>query len=591
MRSVIRKSILCVLVALFSLPVLAVTDFDWEHVKHFKLFRQLYDEGPDSAFYQAAAEYEQFLKNAGKQVEYFKIKCNEGFYDVDRHHIIRAMKTAETLDKEIHEVGMGEELGYLPLGLLGDINRSSHNMKRAKEYYEKALEFVGTKDMKFSIEKYINLAELVYLHSPEEALQYADKAVALADEINEIEYKAKALALKGYVFFLSGNSEEFYHVYNGFEALRSMDHPRFSHRYDNMMLAARLAFDHKFTEAEQIAINRELNMDRSLMLLKIYSMEGNVQKGFATMTNRIEELDSIVGSIQELNLGDMEAEMEMNKLKTEADNNKRLASRITAALIVIILIFIFIYVMGRRRLMLKIWARNKELEVARDRAQEADRIKTAFIRNMSHEIRTPLNAINGFSQVLCSPAYELDSEERMKMQKRITENVDKITEIVKELLDLSKGESDAMKTDVQPVKMCQKVVRDAKLKNVKGLTIRFRSPLPELFTFQCDVENLEQILSKLLDNAMKFTERGSITLECHQQGALLQFSVTDTGIGVKEEDRERIFEDFVKLDEYKGGVGLGLSICRRLAHLMGGDVNLDVQYKEGARFILSLPLS
>ena len=71
---------------------------------------------------------------------------------------------------------------------------------------------------------------------------------------------------------------------------------------------------------------------------------------------------------------------------------------------------------------------------------------------------------------------------------------------------------------------------------------------------------------------------------------MLLFSVTDTGVGVKEEDRERIFENFVKLDEYKGGVGLGLSICRRLARLMNGDVNLDVQYTEGARFILSLPL-
>ena len=590
MKTAIRKQIILVLVALLSLPVLAVTDFDLEHVKHFKLFRQLYDEGPDSAFYQAAADYEMFLKNAGKQVEYFKIKCNEGFYDVDRHHIIRAMKTAEALDKEIHEVGLDHQLGYLPLGLMGDISRASHNMKRAKEYYEKAIEFAGTNDKKFSIEKYINLAELVYLRSPEQALEYADKAAALAEGIDDIEYKAKALALKGYVLFLAGNSEDFYPVYNGYEALRSMDHPRFSHRYDNMMLAARLAFDHNYAEAERIATNRELNMDRSLMLLKIYAMEGDVQKGFQTINHRIVELDSIAGSVQELNLDDMEAEMEMNKLKTEADNNKRLASRVTAALIIMTLLYIFVYIMGRRRLMLKIWARNKELEVARDRAQESDRMKSAFINNMSHEIRTPLNAINGFTQVLCSPAYDLDNEERQKMQKRITENVNNITEIVKELLDLSKGESEAMKADVQPVKVCQKVVQDARLKNLKGLTIRFRSPLPDMFTFQCHAENLEQILSKLVDNAMKFTERGSIMVECHQQGALLLFSVTDTGVGVKEEDRERIFENFVKLDEYKGGVGLGLSICRRLARLMGGDVNLDVQYTEGARFVLSLPL-
>jgi signal transduction histidine kinase len=590
MSLLVRKQILCVLAALLSLPVLAVTDFDMEHVKHFKLFRRLYDEGPDSVFYQVAADYERFLKNAGKQVEYFKIKCNEGFYDVDHHHIIRAMKTAESLDKEIREAGMGDELGYLPIGLLGDISRSSRNMRRAKEYYEKALEIVGTKDKKFSVEKYINLAELVYLNAPEEALRYADKAVALAEGIDDIEYKSKALALKGYVYFLSGNRDGFYPAYNGYEALRSMDHPRFSHRYDNMMLAARLAIGHQYAEAEQIAINRELNMDRSLMLLKIYAMSGDIQKGFTAINRRINELDSIAGSVQELNLDDMEAEMQMNKLKIEADNNKRLAKRTIIALMIIIVVFIIVFIIGRRRFMQKIQVRNKELEVARDRAQESDRMKTAFIRNMSHEIRTPLTAINGFSQILCSPAYDLDNEERGKIQKRITENVDNISEIVKELLALSKGESEAVKTDVQPVSICRKVVQDAKRKNTKGLIIRFRTLLPDMFTFQCQAENLEQILSRLMDNALKFTEQGSITMECHQQGALLLFSVTDTGVGVKEEDRERIFENFVKLDEYKGGVGLGLSICRGLARQMGGDVNLDVQYNAGARFILSLPL-
>ena len=590
--STCRFCLIGVLMSLLPLPDFAAgyTEFEIEHVRHFKLFRQLYDEGPDSAFYEAAANYERFLRNAGKEEEYFKIKCNEGFYDVNHHHMIRAMKTANLLDKEIHEAGMADELGYLPLGLLGDINKASHNMKRALEFYEQALEQAGDHDKKFSLEKYISMAEMVYLSAPEQALEYADKALKLSEEIDDIEYKAKGLALKGFVHFLNGKSEAFYSVYNGYEALRSMEHPRFSHRYDNLMLAARLAFDHDYFGAESLATTKKLNIDRSLVLLKIYAMEGNVQKGFNTITHRVVELDSMAASIQELNLNDMEAEMEMNRLKTEATNNRRLATRTMMALVVLTFIFLIVYFATRRYLIKKIRARNKELEVARDKAEESDRMKTAFIRNMSHEIRTPLNAINGFSQVLCSPAYELDDDERTNLQQRITENVDSITEIVKELLDMSKGESEALKSEVAPLVVCRRVVQQAEQKNVNGLEIRFDSPLPELITFQCHEQNLEQILTRLMDNALKFTEKGSILLECYQQGALMMFRVTDTGIGVKAEEHDHIFETFVKLDQYKGGVGLGLAVCRRLAHLMGGDVTLDTQYTEGARFLLSLPL-
>lgn len=576
--------------ALLSLPLWAANDFDIEHVKHFKLFRQLYDSGPDEEFYRVAADYERFLKDNGKMEAYFKIKCNEGFYDVDHYHLIRATHTAEQLDKELLQAGMSAELGYLPLGLMGDISKACHNLARAQEYYNQAILAAGDHDKKFVIEKYISQVEMVYLRDPAQALTFADKALAISETIDDIEYKAKGLALKGYVLFLNGKSEEFYKVYNGFEALRSMEHSRFSHRYDNMMLVARLAFDRNYDEAEKIATTRELNVDRSLMLVKIYSLSGNVQKGFEALTRRIIEQDSIVGSVQELNLDDMAAEMQMNKLKTESDNNKRLANRTMMALVVIVVLFVFVYVMGRRRLMLKIWARNKELIVARDRAEESDRMKSAFIRNMTHEIRTPLNAISGFSQILCTPGYELGEEELANLQERIMVNVNSITAIVNELLELSRGESEVQKSEVKPVEVCREVLTEINLKNTKGLNITLDTSLPDIFSFQCHRENLRRILSQLMENALKFTDKGSVVLECHQQGALILFTVTDTGSGIAESEREHIFENFVKLNEYKDGVGLGLSVSRRLARQMGGDVTLDTLYKQGSRFVLTLPL-
>ena len=124
-------------------------------------------------------------------------------------------------------------------------------------------------------------------------------------------------------------------------------------------------------------------------------------------------------------------------LQQELVASQKRVHQLETALIVVTVLYIFVYVMGRRRLMRMIWSRNKELKQALDKAEESDRMKSAFIRSMSHEVRTPLNAINGFSQILISQGESLSNEERADMVERITKNVDGITIIVDELLDMA----------------------------------------------------------------------------------------------------------------------------------------------------------
>ena len=253
-------------------------------------------------------------------------------------------------------------------------------------------------------------------------------------------------------------------------------------------------------------------------------------------------------------------------------------------------VYIFVYIMGRRRLVRKIWSRNRELKLALDKAQESDRLKTAFIRNISHEVRTPLNAINGFSQLLCSSDFELSQEERQDMKDRISKNAETLTDIFSEVLEMSEGESLHSRSDVDVNTLCREMIKEQKKVNEKGLDIRYASSLPDDFKVHTNEPNVRLILRHLLDNAVKFTEKGGVTLKCEVIGQQLVMSVADTGIGIEPDNRERIFDNFVKLDDYADGVGLGLSLSRRLARLLGGDVTYDYGYTGGARFLFTLPI-
>ena len=218
---------------------------------------------------------------------------------------------------------------------------------------------------------------------------------------------------------------------------------------------------------------------------------------------------------------------------------------------------------------------------------------------MSHEIRTPLNAVVGFSQVICNPDAELGAEEIADMRQRIADNVESITAIVDELLELSKSESemDSMASpeqmsEVRCNDLCRSVMRSMADKCHKGVQLRFSSGLKDDFTLRTDSNKVMRILMHLLGNAQKLTEQGHILVrtELVDKDRKLQISVADTGIGIAEKDREQIFEIFAKVDSFKEGIGLGLPICRRLVTSIGGTVSLDTSYTEGSRFLVTLPL-
>ena len=275
-----------------------------------------------------------------------------------------------------------------------------------------------------------------------------------------------------------------------------------------------------------------------------------------------------------------------------------------AVLMAIILIFFHIYTMQRRRAYRKLDAKNRELLKANERAEESLRIKTKFIQQISHEVRTPLNVLSGFSQVMAKPDIEIDSYQLQDITKKIVENSDRITKLVDKMLDLSiiNSHADIECNDViSPAKIAWKAIIQSGIKQADHLVFELLvAPEAENKTLLTNEKSAIKALTLLLDNAIKFThplamkgphdpnKKEHVTLSITETQDQALFIIEDTGIGVPLEQAENIFTEFVQLDEYSDGTGIGLSIARSLVRHMQGDITLDTSYTDGARFVMSL---
>ena len=230
---------------------------------------------------------------------------------------------------------------------------------------------------------------------------------------------------------------------------------------------------------------------------------------------------------------------------------------------------------------------ENSLVAARNKAEESDRLKTAFLANMGHEIRTPLNAICGFADLL--PVID-NPEDRNQMIAEIQSNNRKLLRIIDGLVSMSKIEAGAKILMMAKVDLNQLLQQMADTyQPTTNLPIQVQCPLPEL-KIESDREKVLEILDHLVQNAVKFTTEGEITLSYEVQGNQVRVNVADTGKGVAKADQARIFERFVKLDEYIPGTGLGLSVVESLVKNLGGSVGVDSSLGVGSNFWFVLPL-
>lgn len=229
---------------------------------------------------------------------------------------------------------------------------------------------------------------------------------------------------------------------------------------------------------------------------------------------------------------------------------------------------------------------------ARNKAEESDRLKTAFLANMGHEIRTPLNAIVGFADLL--PVVENEAD-RNQLINEIQLNNRKLLRIIDGLVSMSKIEAEAknlvkMQTDLVPL-LNEIVKNHSTMIDTQNIILATQFPYSQLM-MNTDVGKLSETIDHLMQNAVKFTTKGCITLGFDlQEGDHVRIWVKDTGKGIPEADQAKIFERFVKLDEYIPGTGLGLSVAKSHATSLGGTIGVESHLGKGSTFWVDLPLT
>ena len=232
----------------------------------------------------------------------------------------------------------------------------------------------------------------------------------------------------------------------------------------------------------------------------------------------------------------------------------------------------------------------KDSQLKRERAEELDRLKSAFLANMSHEIRTPLNAIVGFSQLL---AETDDPEERHEFVEIIDSNNRMLLQLISDILDLAKIESGTMDlkfADMNVKEVINEIVTSFRIKMPDNVALIAPQDSPECQIYS-DRMRLTQVISNVLNNAIKYTSEGCITLAYEIIGDEIKFSVTDTGDGMSQEIQAHIFDRFYKGNTFKQGTGLGLSICETIVNRLGGRIGVNSELGKGSTFWFTHPYS
>ena len=241
--------------------------------------------------------------------------------------------------------------------------------------------------------------------------------------------------------------------------------------------------------------------------------------------------------------------------------------------------------------------RTAELEVAKERAESADRLKSVFLATMSHELRTPLNSIIGFTGILLQGLVGPLSAEQEKQLRMVSGSAKHLLSLINDILDISKIEAGQLEIVSKLFNMRDLIEKVARTLNdpaeEKGLML-FAQVAPEVSQITSDRRRVEQVLTNLVNNAIKFTEKGEVRIECQINEGQLVTRVIDTGIGIKPEDMNKLFKPFQQIDtgltRQHEGTGLGLSICKKLVERLGGEISVESEWGKGSKFAFTLPI-
>ena len=585
--------LLTVLLLLFATSLKAKEPYTDDEQLLMQRYYELFSQ-PDKQkeFYQLNQQVRAIMEKRSGRDGYYVFRINEVTYEVNMGRNSKALKLAKKVLEEMKEQGDSHfDMIYSTISV---IYEDRGNYKMSRYYSDKAIKAVSPKDTIGLIGAYLAAANLESSNHPDEAIRLVDYILPYCKKYpSHYNY---AQTMKALAYYFKNDSPSFFQILDEYNILKRENNLQ-DKQNDSIMQTIKEVFNSNYDEALRLINKRDLysnNMGYFDMLIQLYKLKGDKDMVIHEQQRKLEAIDSLNANLIYQNMNEMNAEMEVKKAQQEVIKSRMYWLAAVVVLLIIVTGLLIWRYLTRRAYQKRLLKKNQELEIALNHAKESDRMKTSFIEHVSHEIRTPLNVITGFAQIITNPDYELDEKERNHMINDISKNTTEITQIINELLEIADNESKEYyeRNDMVDVnQFCQDIMDKMELDNDRLLSMKFVSLVDKGFTLRTNRLALDKILTQLVNNALKFTKDGSVELRVRERAAHggVEFTITDTGIGINKEYKDKIFDRFYKVDNFKQGFGLGLTISQKLATLLGGQLELDEYYTKGARFVLTLP--
>ena len=597
------RTLLCTAIVVVATSAWALTPQCRDTTEHRRLQTAMYraSGGSDAAVLNSAMR--SFQKHAGAERDledyYNAWMCGVSYY-LDRMNILEAYRAALLLKDDLKNGTGGSEEEYMGPMMLGQVYNVCGNVSGAITELEEAITLVrGTRyEESILISLYMALAHLTLDSDPNQSMRWVDEGIRVLNGYrHSAAYEQKlagAYALKSIVWFKKGDYDNSRFWYDQFKSLHQVVPEGYLGKFMGYADIYHEVLDGRTEEALKATDDIKSMKERYLVRCDLYRYTGELERAFATQRQLLLKNDSIRGKMMAENISQMERDMQLMAYQQRMSRLMNVVLVVAVALAVLAIVLMGLNIVLRRRSRRKLLGMNAELREANRRVMAADEMKTQFIRSVSHEIRTPLNIINGFTQVLTDEGNTFETVERRQIADTISTNTRQITSLVNKMLALANESTKDLLKEVGPtdaLDLCRQALQGMPPVDAEHIKVELADLTEGRGTAFCtNGDCLLQMLGNLLENSAKFTEKGFIRLSLRNDGQWMWFTVEDTGCGIPEDKVSTIFGLFVKADEFKQGLGLGLAYCHETAERLGGQLRLDRTSEAGTSFTLGLPL-
>ena len=541
-----------------------------------------FNDGDSTRFYQHVTNLQNYLLSENDYHGYYTQRCNEIIFEMNRQKIFEAYVKAQQLSKELREKKLDKEM-YMAVNMMGHINKYCGNKEAAKKCFYEVIELMKKHGYYESIPPiYMNIVNVALDDDPDEALELMDKAKEIAEKYSP-ERVFDIETRKTLSYYNRGNIAKFL---EGYKVYKEGEKEGKSSVHGRSMEAYYLASIGKVDEAIAYA-QKYLGDEGGEAIPLIYERAGRWEDAYRAFKKESLASDSIDNVVIINSMHGIQDQIQLYETEHKQAMDRTYGLLVLILLLILLIIAMAYIVQTRKKHMI-------ELKKAYDKALESEKMKTAFIQNVTHEVRTPLNIITGFAQVIANPDMAESPEERKHISTMMQKSTRQVTVLMDEIIGLSLLDSTerTQKNDETHInRILKELTCEYKNYATSETEVKLETELDDDYVLKTNENMLRRIMNCLLENATKYTKQGSITVRAKQEDKLLKLIIEDTGSGIPEQEAEHIFDRFVKLDSFKEGIGLGLPLSRKLAEQLGGKVELDTTYKDGARFIVTLSIS